>query len=89
MFYTDRTKGAILAPYTVKNIALYQVDLYRVYVVQLQMEPLWLQTHKPKGAVEGVEGAICLNGSPGSPKSSLSFVCVGACIIYFLCTFQE
>ena len=31
---------------------------------------------KPKGAVEGAEGAICLNGSPGSLKSSLSFVCV-------------
>ena len=40
------------------------------------MEPLWLHTYNPKGAVEGVEGAICLNGSPGSLKSSLSFVCV-------------
>ena len=43
------------------------------------MEPLWLHMHKPKGAVEGAEGAICLNGSPGSLKSSLSFVCV--CIL--------
>ena len=34
-------------------------------------------THKTKGAVEGAEGAICLNVSPGSPKSSFSFVCVG------------
>ena len=32
-------------------------------------------THKTKGASEGAEGAICLNGSSGSPKSSLSFVC--------------
>ncbi len=30
-------------------------------------------THKTKGAFEG---AICLNGSPGSLKSSFSFVCV-------------
>ncbi len=28
-------------------------------------------THKTKGAFEGAEGAICLNGSSGSPKSSL------------------
>ena len=39
------------------------------------MEPLWLHKHKPKGAVEGANGAICLNGSPGSLKSSFSFVC--------------
>ena len=35
-----------------------------------------MHMYKPKGAVEGAEGAICLNGSPGSLKSSLSFVCV-------------
>ncbi len=32
-------------------------------------------TYKTKGAFEGAEGAICLNGSPGSLKSSFSFVC--------------
>ncbi len=32
-------------------------------------------THKNNRAVEGAEGAICLNGSSGSLKSSLSFVC--------------
>ena len=34
-------------------------------------------THKTKGTFEGADGAICLNGSPGSPKSSFSFVCEG------------
>ena len=48
------------------------------------MEPLWLHTHKPKGAVEGAEGAICLNGSSGSLKSSLSFVCVVICLLRLL-----
>ena len=33
-------------------------------------------THTTKGAFEGAEGAIHLNGSPGFPKSSFSFVCV-------------
>ena len=33
-------------------------------------------THKTKGAFEGAEGAICLNGSSGSPKSSFSCMCV-------------
>ena len=32
-------------------------------------------TYKTKGAFEGAGGAICLNGSPGSLKSSSSFVC--------------
>ena len=31
-------------------------------------------THKTKGAFEGAEGAICLNGSSGSPKSSFSSI---------------
>ena len=38
-------------------------------------------THKTKGAFEGAEGAICLNGSPGSPKSSFSSVCVGTVLL--------
>ena len=33
-------------------------------------------THKIKGAFEGAVGAICLNGSSGSPKSSFSSICV-------------
>ena len=34
-------------------------------------------THKTKGAFEGAEGAVCLNGSSGSPKSSFSSLCAG------------
>ena len=33
-------------------------------------------THKTNGAFEGAEGAICLYGSSGSPKSSFSSICV-------------
>ncbi len=34
-------------------------------------------TYKTKGALEGAEGAICLNSSSGSLKSSFSSVCEG------------
>ena len=34
-----------------------------------QKEPKWVQLVR--------KGVICLNGSPGSPKSSFSFMCVG------------
>ena len=37
---------------------------------------IMVATHKTKGAFEGAEGAICLNGSPGSIKSSFSSICV-------------
>ena len=37
---------------------------------------IMVATHKTKGAFEGAEGAKCLNGSPGSPKSSFSSICV-------------
>ncbi len=39
-------------------------------------------THVPKGAVEGAEGAICLNGFPGSLKSSFSFPCAPLTVAY-------
>ncbi len=39
-------------------------------------------THKTKGTFEGAKGAICLNGSLGSPKSSLSSMCVPQLTLY-------
>ncbi len=55
-----------------------KMEPYKILcVVQLHVEPLWLRTHNTKGAFEGAEEAMYLNGSSGSLKSSLSFVCVG------------